>query len=170
MRRRAFTLLELMLVLAIIAIIVGMAVPSMHAFGEGRRTNQCADQILALTHYARTQAITNGVPYRLNLNPYDGTYWLTMQQLDGRFYPPPTSLGQQQYKAPDNVRLSWNAPVRQEGQYIEFESNGRTDPSEIQVTDKERQQFIVGCLSATEMYKILTPQEQQLYLQSQQQK
>jgi len=161
MKRRAFTLLELILVMAIIAIIVGMVVQNLHGFASGRRTAQCADQIVALTRYARTQAITQGIPYRLNLTPARGTYWLTMQQPDGRFGLLGNSLGLQ-FQSPDGSTLNWNAPAHQDGQYIQFQPNGRADPAEIQLVGADRQTYVIGCLSATEVYKILTPEEQQI--------
>ena len=168
MRRRAFTLLELILVLAIIAIVVGMAVPRLHGFARGRQTAQCAEQIVALTRYARSQAITHGVPYRLNLDSSNGTYWLTMQQDDGQFVQFANNVGFQ-FKAPDKTRLSWNAPMQQDGQYIQFQPNGRVDQAEIRIVDAEGLTYVIGSLSATEMFKVLTPQEQQLAEQQQQQ-
>jgi type II secretion system protein H len=161
MNRRAFTLLELILVLAIIAIVVGMAVPRLLGFAHGRRSVQCADQIVALLHYARAQAMTRGVPYRMNLDSGNGTYWLTMQQDDGRFDLLSHELGQR-FQAPDGTRLSWNAPMQQDGQYIQFRPNGRADPAQIQIQDNDGQTIVIGCLSATEMFKILTPDEQQI--------
>jgi type II secretion system protein H len=169
MRRRAFTLLELILVLAIIAIAVGMAVPRLHGFARGRQTAQCAEQMVALTRYARSQAITRGVPYRLNIDPGNGTYWLTVQQDDGQFVQFANNVGFQ-FKAPEGTRLNWNAPMQQDGQYIQFQPNGRVDPAEIQILSSDGQTYVIGCLSATEMYKVLTPQEQQLVEQQQQQR
>src|SRR4051812_29637970 len=82
-RRRAFSLLELILVMLILAIIVAMIVPEMSNFGRNRRAGDCAGQIVAVAHWARTRAIADGVPYRLNVDPQQGTYWLTMQQPSG---------------------------------------------------------------------------------------
>ena len=166
MNRRAFTLIELILVMAIIAIIVGMAVPNLHGFARGRRAAECADQIVALTRYARTQSITEGVPYHMNVNPADGTYWLTRQQDDGQFVPLSNSLGLK-FQIPDGTRLSWTAPGHQDGQYILFQPNGRVEQGEIQLMDKDGQTFVIGCLSATEMYKLLTLDEQRILQQPQ---
>ena len=154
--------------MAIITIIIGMAVPRLHGFARGRRTAQCAEQIVALTHYARSQAITQGVPYRMNLDSGKGTYWLTRQQDDGQFGQLTSNFGLQ-FEAPDSTRLSWNAPMQQDGQYIQFQPNGRVDPAQIQVLSSDGETYVIGCLSATEMYKVLTPQEQQWAQQQQQQ-
>ena len=44
-----FTLLELILVMAIVAIIVAMASPMLRGFGEARRADNCAAELVALT-------------------------------------------------------------------------------------------------------------------------
>src|SRR3954454_10901433 len=72
---RGFTLLELVLMMAILAILVTMAVPAMRGFGHGREAGDCAAQMVALTRWARTQAVTRGLTYRLNVNPQDRTFW-----------------------------------------------------------------------------------------------
>jgi prepilin-type N-terminal cleavage/methylation domain-containing protein len=161
-RTMGFTLLELILVLAIIAVIVGMSIPSLHGFAQGRRTTACVDQIVALTQYAHTQAITRGTVYRLNMRPASmnsrATYWLTVQQDDGQFRPTGDSLGLE-FQAPDGVDISWNAPSHADGQYIQFQSTGRTDPATIHVMGADRQDFLIACPSATELFKAMTPQE-----------
>jgi prepilin-type N-terminal cleavage/methylation domain-containing protein len=158
----AFTLLELILVMAIIAIIVGLAVPSLNGFAKGRRTTSCADQIVALTHYAHTQAITRATVFRLNLKPGSGnqpaTYWLSVQQDDGTFGPTGDSMGLE-FQAPDGVNITWNAPRQPDGDYIQFQPNGRTDPCTIQVLGADRQVILIACPSATELFKVMSPEE-----------
>ena len=61
-----FTLIELLLVLAIIAIVVAIVGPQLRGFTTGRTTSNTATMLLAMTHYARTQAVTQGETYRLN--------------------------------------------------------------------------------------------------------
>ena len=146
-------------------IIVGLAVPTLHGFAQGRRTTACADQIQALTQYAHTQAITRGTIYRLNIKPAGlngrATYWLTVQQQeDGQFGPTGDSLGLE-FQAPEGVDLSWNAPQQPDGQYIQFQSTGRTDPATIRVQGPDRQLILIACPSATEMFKVMTAAEAQ---------
>jgi prepilin-type N-terminal cleavage/methylation domain-containing protein len=161
-RPGAFTLLELILVMAIIAVIVGLSVPSLHGFALGRRTTACADQIASLTQYAHTQAITRGMVYRLNIRQgtlnIPATYFLTVQLEDGTFGPTGDSFGLE-FKAPDGVDISWNAPQQSDGQYIQFQPTGRTDPATIQVHGPDRKVILIGCPSATELYKVMTPEE-----------
>jgi len=149
--------------MAIIAILVGLAVPSLHGFSQGRRTTACADQIVSLTRYAHTQAITRATVYRLNLQPASGrqpaTYWLTLQQDDGTFGPTGDSMGLQ-FEAPEGVNITWNAPRQPDGgEYIQFQPMGRTDPATIQVLGADGQTIFIACPSATELFKVMTPEE-----------
>src|SRR5689334_13604841 len=111
-----FTLLELILVMTIVAIIVAMASPMLRGFGEGRRVDNCAGELVALTQWARTQAMTRGATYRLNMDPNSRTYWLTVDQGDGiTFASPGTEFGRV-FVAPDGVTLDWDVVPQQDGQ------------------------------------------------------
>ena len=76
---RAFTLIELILVLTIIAIIASIAVPAVSTFEKKQRTGETADDIVVLARWARAESVARGVSYRLNFSPGDGHYWLTVQ-------------------------------------------------------------------------------------------
>jgi type II secretion system protein H len=154
-----FTLLELILVMAIIAIIVAMASPMLRGFGEARRADNCAAEIVALTDWARTQAITRGSAFRLNLDPNSRTYWLTVDQGDGTFVSPGEEFGRL-FVAPDGVTIDWNVAPQQDGQYITFWPSGRTDPAVIRVSNPGGgDPTQIACLSVTETFHVLTQQE-----------
>jgi len=160
-RRRthpAFTLLELILVMAIVAIVVAMASPMLRGFGEARRGDNCAAELVTLTQWARTQAITRGATFRLNLDPNTKTYWLTVDQGDGLFVSPGTEFGRA-FVAPDGVTIDWNVAPQQDGQYVSFWPSGRSDPAVIRVTSPTGEVTQVACLSATETFHVLSTQE-----------
>jgi len=158
--REAFTLLELLLIMVILAIVAGIAAPALTAFGKGRRVGDCAAQIVSLTHWARTQAITRGVTYRLNLDPNSRTYWLTVVRDDGTVDTPGEEFGRV-FSAPDGVTLNWDAPTQQDGQYITFLPTGRTDPATIRVTDAGGKIVEVSSFSPTELFHVVTDAERQ---------
>ena len=159
-RRSGFTLLELILVMALLAIVVALAVPSLHGFARGRRAGDCAENLVSLTRWARTHAIARGLTYRLNVDPGAGKFWLTMVQDDGTVAMLGDDFGQT-FQAPEGVTLSWNAPQQQDGQYIQFLPNGRTDPAVIQIVDQSGKMIQVACWSATETYHVVGPDEPQ---------
>src|SRR4051812_380773 len=63
--RPAFTLIELMLVLLVIAIALGMVAPSLRGHSRTSRLRDTAEQFVTLTRLARTRAVSLGQPYRV---------------------------------------------------------------------------------------------------------
>jgi type II secretion system protein H len=78
-RALAFTLIELIFVLALLAITATFVAASMGAFFRGRALNFEARRLLSLTHYAQSRAVAEGVPVLLWVNAKDSTYGLTTQ-------------------------------------------------------------------------------------------
>ncbi|MSU23437.1 MAG: prepilin-type N-terminal cleavage/methylation domain-containing protein [Opitutus sp.] len=76
---RAFTLIELIFVLALLAITALFVVASMGSFFRGRALNFEARRLLSLTHYAQSRAVSEGVPVILWVNPATSTYGIAVQ-------------------------------------------------------------------------------------------
>jgi general secretion pathway protein H len=66
---RAFTLIEITIVLVIIAIGTVLAVPMMEAGFEAREVRRAARQIAATMHYCRGEAVGLGEPQELVIDP-----------------------------------------------------------------------------------------------------
>src|SRR5581483_11706885 len=75
----AFTLLELILVLVILAIIVSAVAPSLRSFGVGRSRQDMALLIAQLARHGKDEAVNEGHTYRLNLDPQHGQFSLTAE-------------------------------------------------------------------------------------------
>lgn len=76
---RGFTLIELIFVLALLAITAVFVASSMGSFFRGRTLNFEARRLLSLTHYAQSRAVAEGVPVILWIDPAQSTYGLTVQ-------------------------------------------------------------------------------------------
>jgi type II secretion system protein H len=74
-----FTLIELIFVLALLAITAVFVTASMGSFFRGRALNFEARRMLSLTQYAQSRAVSEGVPVILWINPPDSSYGLTIQ-------------------------------------------------------------------------------------------
>lgn len=59
MKQHNFTLIEMLLVIAVAAILMGITVPAFSAMSEGRLRNQAAAQVSAQLSLARTYSVTN---------------------------------------------------------------------------------------------------------------
>lgn len=72
--RRAFTLIELIFVLALLVIVTSLAMPPMSKFVRGRALDTEARRLLSVTKYARERAISEGMPMMLWINADNGAY------------------------------------------------------------------------------------------------
>ena len=79
LHRRAFTLLELLLVMVLLTIIISLVMPSLTKFFGGRTLDSEVRQFVALTHYAQSRAVSDGVPMVLWVDPKAGTYGLQQE-------------------------------------------------------------------------------------------
>jgi prepilin-type N-terminal cleavage/methylation domain-containing protein len=75
-RKGAFTLIELLLVMALLVIVLGVTFPSLQNFFRGRTLNSETRRFLALTRYAQSRAVSEGIPTVLWLDARQGTYGL----------------------------------------------------------------------------------------------
>ena len=73
-RAAAFTLMELLLVLALLAVAVAVAAPSLSRFFHGRALDSESRRMLALTRYAQSRAVSEGVPMVMWFKPDESTY------------------------------------------------------------------------------------------------
>jgi type II secretion system protein H len=73
-QRRGFTLVELILILALLVIITSMVVPPMAKFMRGRALDAEARRMLALMHAAQSRAVSEGTPMMLWLDEKGSTY------------------------------------------------------------------------------------------------
>lgn len=77
--RRAFTLIELILVLALLAIVTSLAAPSLSNFFRGRTLNSEARQLLSLTHAGQSRAVSDGFPMLLWIDTAQREYGLQLE-------------------------------------------------------------------------------------------
>jgi Tfp pilus assembly protein FimT len=80
-RRRgdAFTLVELMLVMAILIIAASLITPKLTQFFGGRSADSEARKLQALMHYGQSRAVSEGVPMMLWVDSAKGTYGLEQE-------------------------------------------------------------------------------------------
>jgi type II secretory pathway pseudopilin PulG len=147
------TLLELILVMVILSTVLAMAGPSLRGFFASRRADDAAAHILALTQFARSQAISEGIVYRLNLDTRDRTYWLTAQRA-GAFQEIDTDFGQI-YTLPKDVEMELEDMDEDEGDvFLTFTPYGTVTAGLIRLTDRSRRFLEVACPTVTESFSI----------------
>lgn len=72
----AFTLIELILVMALVVVITSLAAPAMSNFIRGQALDSEARRLLALIHAGQSRAVSEALPVVLWVNEKQGTYGL----------------------------------------------------------------------------------------------
>ena len=78
-RRGAFTLIELIVVMALLSIVIAIGAPRLARFFHGQTVAEEGQRLLALTRYGQSRAASEGLPMILWMNPANGTYGLRVQ-------------------------------------------------------------------------------------------
>src|SRR3954468_13304020 len=155
--RRAFTLLELVLVMLVMAVVLAMVAPSMSGFGAGREAEYAGAQIVTLCQWAHEQSVTEGKTYRLNFDRARNAYQVTVQ-VGGVYQKINNDFGQL-FTVPDGVTMEWDAPQESGLYYVDFHPSGRAQPVKIRVTARTGQVTLIGNRTATELPHVMTQEE-----------
>ena len=143
----------------VLSVVLAMVAPSLSGFGAAREAEFAGAQVMTLSRWAREQAITEGRVYRLNFNPSAGVYWVTAQR-GGVFERVDSDFGRD-FPLPDGVLMQWDAPQDGGAHCIDFHPSGRAQPARIHVTSRDGQVTVIGNRTATELLRVMTPQEAQ---------
>ncbi|NLY58914.1 MAG: prepilin-type N-terminal cleavage/methylation domain-containing protein, partial [Gammaproteobacteria bacterium] len=71
-RVKGFTLVELMVVIALLTIIATVAIPSLSTLMRDNRTEAQAEELNALLQYARSEAVTRKTPTEVTVDTSNG--------------------------------------------------------------------------------------------------
>lgn len=157
-RAKGFTLLELILVMLILSTVLAMAAPSLRGFFGSRQSQDTASQMLALTQFARSQAISEGVVYRLNFDTRDRVYWLTAWK-SGAFEELETEFGQI-FTLPKDMAMELEDVEEEDGNvYVEFTPQGTVTAATIRLIDRRGDALEVTCPTVTESFSVVESDE-----------
>ncbi|MBI4621658.1 MAG: prepilin-type N-terminal cleavage/methylation domain-containing protein [Verrucomicrobia bacterium] len=78
-RARAFTLVELIVVMVLLLIVASMVAPRMSSFFRGRALSAEGRRMLSLINYGQSRAVAEGVPVLLWIDAGSSTYGLEIQ-------------------------------------------------------------------------------------------
>src|SRR5258708_3608973 len=76
---RAFTLIELILVMALLSIVLAVSAPALSGFFRGRTVDAAARRLVSLIRYGQSRAVSEGVPIILWIDARRGTYGLEQE-------------------------------------------------------------------------------------------
>lgn len=125
----AFSLIELIAVMVILAVLMAMTVPALQGFGEHQEARTAAASILTSMKWARQKAVTDGIPYRVEFD------------MDERRFRPlrRVAFAYEPIAHHDARFVQWPDPVTVEldpamtGEWITFHPDGSSDHAIITV-------------------------------------
>jgi prepilin-type N-terminal cleavage/methylation domain-containing protein len=109
---RGFTLIELILVMAMLLTVLSLAAPALVRFFRGRNLEGEARRLLAVTRYGQSRAVSEGVPMLLWLNVESNQYGL---RIDPSFAIQDTNA----------LQFDWNERIQIEAGLAESATNLR---------------------------------------------
>ena len=134
-RRAAFTLVEMLVVLAIIAMLLGISLPFTSGFGKGLKIKTSARAILGTLRVARSNAVTYREKYSVIFDVDSGEYWI--EDSDDRIVEKkrrlPSSI---EFKIPDDEEAD---PVTFEDDEVVFYTTGSAKGASGSITITDRQ-------------------------------
>ena len=134
-RRGAFTLIELIVVMALLSIVIAIGAPRLARFFHGQTVAEEGQRLLALTRYGQSRAASEGLPMILWMNPANGTYGLRVQDgfsTEGATAPAGTGKDVS-YKLGDGLRFQFEQGVAlpKQGASILFSPDGSIEESSL---------------------------------------
>ena len=129
--RRAFTLIELVLVLVVLTIAITITAPSLRGWSQGAKLRDAGQQFLAATNYARSQAAAVATPHRIAIDTAANAY--AVEWLNGQTWEPVTGEWGVAQTLPANHRIEWLG-IDAASNAVIFFQNGRTTPGTVRLT------------------------------------
>jgi len=126
---QAFTYVELILVMVLLATLLAIAAPRLSRSFRSHNLDQEATQLLAATEYARDEAVSQGIPMTVWIDPENGGFGV--QAKDG--YEGDVSREKTWTLRPETRFDAANATTDKSGNIVavQFEPDGTLDPESI---------------------------------------
>jgi len=151
---RAFTLLELILIMIILCTVLAMAAPSLRGFFSSRQLNDITEQILAMTRYAKVQSVFESRYYRVNFDPQQRLYWISSRR-ESQYQRLDSNFGNL-YSIPADIDISFDNVSYDNGiYYFEFNPEGYSKEAAVRLRDDQDTVQEIVCYSPAENYEIV---------------
>ncbi len=154
---RCFSLLELIVVMALVATVLGVTMPSLRNFFRSRETANSARQIVVLSRFARERAMAEGQVYLLNFDLDAGRFWVSHRDMSDNdsWFNPQLAEGPG-LRLPEGVRGYFEEPRGVEGKgWIPFYPDGRTEVVSLRLVGRRGETWRVVCPTPGEDFRVV---------------
>jgi len=150
--RHAFTLLELILVLLIIAIMLGVISARMTGFHKRSKLDNAAAMTLTMMNQCRYRAINEGTTYRLAIEPEKRRAWI--EKLTPSGYKPAIVTDAEYFTWDNTLTLQIDTPLENSMWYVPFRPDGSTDPMQIVIEQSGQTPRYIATASPAEPFRV----------------
>lgn len=145
--RRGFTLVEMLVVLAVIVMLLGITIPFTSNFGKGLRIKTAARAILATLRVAKSNAITYRRKYKVIFDVENNEYWI--EDSEGRIF-------QRKRRLPSSIKFKIgddeeSDPVSFDDDEVVFFSTGAVEGTSgsVVITDRQGSRKTISIIGST---------------------
>ncbi len=152
MKKQGFTLVEMLVVLAVIALILSLSIPFTSGFGKGLRLKTSARAILGTLRVAKSNAITYREKYIVFFDKDNEAYWI--EDNEGRLFERKRDLPPSiKFKNPDSEDTD---PITFEDDKVVFYSTGAIEggSGSITISDKQGNSKTISIIGSTGKIRI----------------
>ena len=146
--KRAFTLLELMLVAAIILALVALSTPLFRRTYEDLKLTTSAKNIAYTANFCRERAIFERRSYRFIIDIENNLYRIFVEDEEDNAFKPLREKWGRSFRIPKDIEVETNKTV------IDFSPNGDTNSVIIYLTNKENKTCAVSIEADTGLIKV----------------
>jgi|TARA_Y100000031_G_C8052445_1_gene306787 prepilin-type N-terminal cleavage/methylation domain-containing protein len=146
-RQKGFTLVEMLVVLAIIAMIMGLSVPFTTSFGKGLKIKTSARAIVGTIRLARSYAITRRKEYTIVFDVENNEYWIEDSS---------SKILEKKRRFPSSIKFKIAGdedqdPVTFEDDKVTFNATGAIEgiSGSITITDRKNQSRTISIIGST---------------------
>ncbi len=147
MKKQAFTLVEMLVVLAVITLILGLSLPFTSGFGKGLRLKTAARAILGTLRVAKSNAITYRQKYVVFFDKDNSEYWI--EDDEGKLF-------ERKRRLPPSIKFEDRSeedadPITFEGDRVAFYTTGAIEEGSgsVTITDKQGNSKTISIIGST---------------------
>lgn len=174
--RRAFTLIEMMVVIAIIAIVAAMIIPQMKGSFNDALLRSSGRDLVNVFNFASSRAVSLDQRYRVKFDTQNGQYTVERQIHDGAGldFAPLKDVSGAEGKVDSRIAVEINLPDEGSSENnsnvapadqnapdtISFYPDGTADAAEIRLRDRDGFQLLLQLNPVTARVHVTTPQHE----------